>query len=232
MFVVYQGETGGNISTAISEDVPATSGYAFLVDKYRRTYRIDAALASGYLLVDKGNISGLLPGQYTYLPQVVDTSANVYFLEMTEIRIIEVPDFFSNAVLTPADSLLLRLQTLESVTAGFTEVTAASNIQSSKIVAITGAGVVHADCTDLTHAGKIIGISLESAGAGEQVRIQQFGLHSSNSLSFSFIGAAMVGTNGSAVNAVPVGATFVQFVGSVLAATQILIDIDNSVMLL
>lgn len=232
MFAVFQGETGGTIDTAIGTGVPATSGYAFLVDKYRRTYRIDAVIASGYLKVDKGDISGLLAGQYVYMPQVVDDDASVYFLEMNEVRIIEVPDFFSNAVLTPADSLLLRLQTLESVTAGFTEVTAASNIQTAKIIAITSGGVVHADCTNIAHAGKIIGISLESAGSGEQVRIQQFGLYTSNQLSLSFLGAAMVGTDGNPVNSVPGGATFVQFVGSVLGTTQILIDIDNSVMLL
>lgn len=113
MVVVYQGETGGSLSFSISSTIPATSGYIDVVDTERVYYRFDGTIASNVLSVTKSGVCNLDPGQYIVLPQVIDTSSRLYFLDQIDLQIIEVPDFFSSAVLTPGNSILVRLELMQ-----------------------------------------------------------------------------------------------------------------------
>jgi hypothetical protein len=114
MHVVFQGETGGYIEFPCGVNT-AISGFTYAVTRDRTTYSFDGVVASGTLYVAKAELSNLAPDQYALLPQVVDASDRVYFLDPADLQVVEVPDFFSEAVLTSGQSVLVRLNTVESL---------------------------------------------------------------------------------------------------------------------
>jgi hypothetical protein len=226
--VVFQGETGGAFSFSVSSIIPAVSGYVDVVDKERVSYRFDGMVSAGILSIVKSGVSNLNPGDYVMLPQVVDSSSRIYFLDVTDLQIVEVPDFFSDAVLVNGNSILLRLQALENAQGTTKYYTAgAGGVQTAKLLALQGSTVVHADCTNINHAGCIVGISTGSASAGDQVPVQPSAIYSSSLLSFSSTGAGMVGLNGSIALSVPINAAFVEFVGVVIDSQSIQLFIDS-----
>lgn len=114
MVFVFQGETGGALSFPIASTIPAASGYIDVVDIERIYYRFDGTIASSVLSVSKSGVSNLVPGQYIVLPQVIDSSNRIYFLDQIDLQIIEVPDFFSSAVLTSGNSILIQLEQMQA----------------------------------------------------------------------------------------------------------------------
>ena len=127
-------------------------------------------------------------------------------------------------MLVTGDSVLARLSALESATQGFITLTAGvGGIQTAKVVAFDALSntVQHADCRTIQHAGMLIGIAIESASAGDPVRIQGIGAYTSSLLSFGQLGAVLLGYNGGLVFTPPVDAVFVQHVG-VATATSVL----------
>lgn len=114
MHVVYQGETGGHL-TFVCDVATATSGYLWAVAQDRAIHAFDGFVASGFLYVAKSGIANLDAGQYALLPQVTDSSTQIYFLTATDLKVIEVPDFFSDAVLASGSSVLARLNAVESL---------------------------------------------------------------------------------------------------------------------
>lgn len=232
MFVVFQSETGGYLRFPVTEGLTVVSGYLDAVARSRKMYRFDGTLASGYLYIAKSGLSNMEPGDYSGLPQVIDSGNQIYFLDQQDIQVIEVPDFFSYAVLTNGDSVLVRLSALENAQ-GFTYYTAGPDgVQTSKLVALDNGVVSHADCTNINHAGSIVGIAMESASPGDQVRVQSTGAYSSALLSLGSDGPAMVGTNGSIVTTVPVGAVFIQFIGVIVNNQKINLFIDTDVIVI
>lgn len=232
MFVVFQSETGGYLRFPVTDGLTVVSGYLDAVARSRKMYRFDGILTSGYLYIAKSGISNLDPGDYSGLPQVIDIDNQVYFLDQQDIQVIEVPDFFSYAVLTDGDSVLVRLTALENAQ-GFTYYTAGSSgVQTAKLVALDNGVVEHADCTNINHAGSVVGIAMESASPGSQVRVQSTGAYSSSLLSLTADGPGMVGTNGNIVTTVPLGAVFIQFIGVIVDSQKINLFIDTDVIVM
>ena len=227
MVSVFQGETGGRLSFSIPTSITtAVSGYLDVVGKQRRLYRFDGIITSGNLYIAKSGISNLSPGDYVMLPQVIDPDIKVYFLDSDDLQIIEVPDFFSYAVLTNGDSVLARLNALENAQ-GYTYYTAGpAGIQTAKLVALVDNVVYHADCTNINHAGKLVGISVESASPGDQVKVQGSDIFSSSLLSFISTGSAIVGKNGAIVTTVPGDAVFIQFAGVIVGPNKVALFVD------
>lgn len=231
MLTVFQGETGGELAFNLDTEqlTVAVSGYLDVVTPHRIMYRFDGYLLSGALQVPKSGLGQLEPAEgYVLLPQVIDISNNVYFLDPQDLAIIEVPGFFTNAVLTSGNSILVRLENLESISAGYaTYLAGANGVQTSKFVAFDGTTVHHADCRDLLDAGMIVGISIESASAGDPVRVQSIGLHTSPLMPFSVINSVMLGYNGDVVHTMPPDAVFVVFLGVTQSPQKIQLFIDS-----
>lgn len=93
MIVVYQGETGGTVTFELPSGLVgvAVSGYATVVSSARNKTIIGGLVSGEYLVLRKSLLSVITPGQHIILPQVVDTSASVYFIEQDDLRIIGVP---------------------------------------------------------------------------------------------------------------------------------------------
>lgn len=232
MVSVFQTETGGTLDFAIPTSVPAVSGFLYVVDRSRSYYRLDGVTASGYLYIAKSGLSNFTAGDYVGLPQVIDIDNKVYFLEPEDIQIVEVPDFFSSAVLTTGDSVLVRLTALESISAGYITLIANATVQSSKFVVLVGNGVEHADSRILGHAGRVVGISQNSAGVGDPVTTQILGVHTSQLSPFSVTGPVLLGYNGGVVSTLPSDAAFAQHLGIVEDAQTMILSIDAQVHIL
>lgn len=230
MLTVFQGETGGTLEFSLDAVVnTAVSGYLDVVTPNRIMYRFDGLIASGNLYIAKSGL-GLLPAAEGYigLPQAIDAANRIYFLEPQDLCIIGVPGFFSYAVLTPGNSILVRLLSLESISAGYETFTAgASGVQTSKFLAFNGATVHHADCRDALDAGALVGIAIESAGPGESVQVQNIGLHISPLFPFSVTGQVMLGYDGGVTTTVPANTAFIQYLGVVESPQRILLFIDS-----
>lgn len=93
MITVYQGETGGYSRFEINTSIPAVSGYVKIVATDRQTYTQSGYVASGYLYVAKSGLTSRLAAANNYMvfPQVTDALGLVYFLEPTDLTVVEVP---------------------------------------------------------------------------------------------------------------------------------------------
>lgn len=111
-YTVFQTETGGYVSTSYASTIPATSGYAFFVGKGVQ-YRLDGFLASGQVYISRSGISNLPPGKYEMLPQVIDATNRIYFLDTADVEVEKVLGT-SQTAFTSGDTLLARLEALET----------------------------------------------------------------------------------------------------------------------
>jgi len=91
MIFVFETETGGDISFAITSSIPALSGYVDVVGVHRSVYRFGGFITSGNLYISKSGLSSLSPGNYTLLPQVIDDTNARYFLAVDDLQIIDIP---------------------------------------------------------------------------------------------------------------------------------------------
>jgi len=231
MLTVFQGETGGNIQFPFNNDL-AVSGYIIVVGRNVQ-YRFDGTLLSGYLNVSNSGICTLPNGNYTILPQLIDFNNLVYFLEPNDLEVIEVPNFFDNAVLVPGDSVLVRLTALENASTSYsTYIVGDVGVQHGKILALQNGKVVHADCFNIAHANKIIGISIESASTGDPIRVQQAGLFTRLYPFNTVEGDVFLGTNGEPSSTLLPNSAFRCVVGNCINASTIYIAIDRTIITL
>jgi hypothetical protein len=231
MLTIFQGNTGGYFEFPVNE-ADAISGYITVIGR-KAQYRFDGELLSGYLNIPKSGISNLPNGNYTVLPQIINISNLVYYLDPEDLEVIEVPDFFSNAVLVPGDSVLVRLSALENASTSYSSYIAGNGgVQHGKILALINGRVVHADSTNIAHANKIIGVSIESASSGDIVRVQQVGLFT-RLYPFSTVeGDIFLGTNGEPSSILLSNSVFRCVVGNCINDSTIYISIDRTIITL
>jgi hypothetical protein len=142
MYVVFQTETGGDIAFSAQIVPAAVSGYVDAVSKDRKMYRFDGAVVSGFLFVPRSGLANvLMPDQYVLLPQVVDAESRVYFLETTDVQIVEVPSFFENVLLMPGSSVLVRLNNVESLLSLLVN----AGVNSDGTIGVTPSGLATGD---------------------------------------------------------------------------------------
>lgn len=104
--------------------------------------------------------------------------------------------------------------------------TGAAGIGAFVLAAHTENGIVPADATNLAHAGEIAGITLESAGANQQVMVQVSGpLHLPTAVFNVSKGTVFVGIGGTLTTAIPIWSKFVQHVGLVISSNEILLQV-------
>lgn len=60
-------------------------------------------------------------------------------------------------------------------TSGYSEGVAGETISVYKVIAITGSSIIVADPTNLNHAGKVVGIAIQSANSGSALQYVQIG---------------------------------------------------------
>ena len=117
--------------------------------------------------------------------------------------------------------------TAEAIT--FT-VVSSGPLSSSRVLAITGAGLVLADKDTLTHQDKIVGFTISSAAAaGEIVDVISEGYRVDPSYIFT-AGPFWLGNNGEVTQVKPTTGLLVQL-GVALSATEIVFDIGLAIKL-
>lgn len=110
--------------------------------------------------------------------------------------------------------------------------TAAAAVNALRVLIATSNGeVIHADPTDTSHNGRVVGISTNSALSGETVNIQRFDTLDATGLSFTDGDAIYIGANGQLVNTAPVAATWWQIVGYAVSTTHIDIGLREPILL-
>ena len=112
------------------------------------------------------------------------------------------------------------------------EKVAGETIGSHKIVKLGDNGYLYyASCNVLDDVNKILGLSLNSANVGENVRVLIFGKLSDSSFNFNIDKPIFLGINGQIVQEVPETAVFIQRLGKVLRNNEIMIDLDEPIIL-
>lgn len=103
-----------------------------------------------------------------------------------------------------------------------------SGIAAGKAVVYNGSHLELADSTNISHFGRVVGVTTDSAGAGDQARVQTYGVLERDFLSLaSTVGYVFVGTSGS-LAAVPFGSSaFIKVIGISLAANKLLLVHDS-----
>lgn len=125
-----------------------------------------------------------------------------------------------------ADEVIAQIESNGDIVSAYTTLTAGpEGIQSGKLLAHTGTVVVHADITNINHAGRIVGIAKEAASAGTDVKIQQYGVYSNSAFNFSQTGSVLPGVNGSLSLSLDSNAAFSQFVGVALSVDTLFITL-------
>lgn len=90
MHIVFQGETGKDLLFSLAH-VPATSGFIDVVAQERSVHRFMGTISGVYLTVSPSGVSNLAAGNYIVLPHVFDVNSKLYFLDATDLQIINVP---------------------------------------------------------------------------------------------------------------------------------------------
>lgn len=101
-------------------------------------------------------------------------------------------------------------------------------IQSGKVVTWNGTVASHADCTNNTHAGKIVGIAQGPSGPGAICKVQTYGILELTSATWNFggIGSVLCGTNGDVAVSLPNNALFAQHMGVVIGPQKLFVMIQ------
>lgn len=107
---------------------------------------------------------------------------------------------------------------------------AGEDIAAFKFVAMGADGKIYmADINDESVQGRIIGITTAAVTAAGQGTVRQFGPITNAAWSFALDAPVHLGTDGNPTQADPPAGTFYAKVGYPLAATKLMIDIDQSV---
>jgi len=135
-------------------------------------------------------------------------------------------------VLVPGDSLLTRIIRLENLSQDLETFPAGSTgIQSGKIVALVNNVLEHADARNITHAGNIVGLSVEARSANELVKVQNIGKLVSV-YNFGIQAPVIVGKNGNPAYGVDSDFVFVQYIGIASPPDTLIIQNDNTAYIL
>lgn len=99
-------------------------------------------------------------------------------------------------------------------------------LSGHSVVACNSEGeLVPADSTDLSHHGAVLGVVADAHSPGEDAVVQTGFVLEHAGWSWAE-GAVLVGIGGQPVQALPVGALFLQVIGRALSPTRILIDVQ------
>lgn len=105
---------------------------------------------------------------------------------------------------------------------------AGQNLSALRAVTTNLAGeVVYADNTTLSNA-QVVGLTYTSASVGSAVVVLTSGLVSDPSWNWTK-GSVFLGINGYLTQTAPTGGAIVAYVGRAITATQLLIDIDSTI---
>lgn len=94
-----------------------------------------------------------------------------------------------------------------------------------RVVTIHG---TYADCTDLTHAEAVVGVSAQAVAAGGEVMVQRAGVMSESGWSWTPGAAVYLGEEG-LLRQTPPPEGFLMVIGIAASATSILIDIQPAI---
>lgn len=109
---------------------------------------------------------------------------------------------------------------------------AASALSGHRAVVLNDLGqAIYADHRTLAHAGKILGVTLNAAAAGELIAIQTYGRLSEASWTWTLDAPVFVGADGLLTQSAP-NTGFVVTVGFPLSATELFIDISMPIELI
>lgn len=100
--------------------------------------------------------------------------------------------------------------------------TAVVAISGHRVVRAVVGGVDYATNADAQHADAILGVTVNAADSGEEIRIQASGEITDPSWSFE-IGPVFVGAGGLLVQPVPSGAAFIRQIAQAIAPDRLLI---------
>ena len=109
-------------------------------------------------------------------------------------------------------------------------VTAFEAISMYDLLAVSSNGIVKADSSDTTLAGKIIGFAVETAEAGDLVLVALDGAITNESWSFTIGALLFAGTNGEITETAP-ETGFIQHVGIAITATTLRIQFGTPTLL-
>lgn len=157
-YTTWQGETGGYITAPYASTIPATSGYAFFVGRGVQ-YRLDGYTLSGYLYISRSGVASLPPGKYEMLPQVVDSSSRVYFLDPVDIEVESVLGT-SETLFSSGDSILNRI----------------NNIENGSLYALLASGNVFTATQTITPVASDVGLVIRGA-SGQTENLFEAQLH-------------------------------------------------------
>lgn len=128
-----------------------------------------------------------------------------------------------------ADDIVQQIENNGDIVPAYTTfVAGVGGVQSGKLLAYQDNRVVHADITNINHAGNIVGVAKEPASEGSDAKVQQYGVYTNSNFNFSSIGPLLPGVNGNITLSLDNSALFSQFVGIALASDKMFIAITPS----
>ena len=128
------------------------------------------------------------------------------------------------------DDIIKEIESSGDIVPAYTTfIAGVSGVQTGKLLANVNNVVIHADITDIQHAGNIVGIAKEPASEGIEVKVQQYGIYTDSNFNFSGTGPLLPGTNGAITLSLNASAVFSQFVGIALASDKMFISITPSI---
>lgn len=107
---------------------------------------------------------------------------------------------------------------------------AGQTLERQRIVTLdSNTQLIHADHTNLTHAGRVIGLTLESATLGESIEVHSFGLVSEPSWNWDITQPSVFLSNAGQITQTPPTSGFINVIGHVASATQLFINIQSPI---
>lgn len=109
---------------------------------------------------------------------------------------------------------------------------AAEPVSGHSVLGVDGAGAVFAASADvLSHALRIAGVSLNAAAAGDAVSVVGAGVVQHAGWAFTPQQPVYLGLSGALVQALPLGALYARVIGTAVAPTRVLVDMQPPVVL-
>lgn len=108
------------------------------------------------------------------------------------------------------------------------QLTAGVSLSALRAVTTNSSGQAIYASNDTLGNAQVLGITLGSANAGEQVGVKTFGPMSDANWNWAK-GAVYLGTNGQLTQTAPSGGAIIVQVGRALTATQLFVDVDTTI---
>lgn len=108
--------------------------------------------------------------------------------------------------------------------------TAGQDLEEKRIVTLNAnAQLIYADHANLTHAGRIIGLTLESVPLGEVTEVHSFGLITNPSWNWNLTQPSVFLSTIGQITQTPPISGFINVVGHVISATQLFISVQSPI---